>query len=616
MTKQIFAEGEGSSFVNDRLLFILCLMSGFPTATHVLDALSLPQCGFARLRQWVGIGAILATFSGAAEHANCDDFRTDPYGETGTGTNPGTADPEVLPSPPLPFSAADEVRRYATDLQNGRSFDPSAVDKFDRQEMVEYLAEYFCRVVPNGWPEQYEYFAYASLFHALDQRYHDDACSSQVRAELNTFLDTVAAGYETSALPNEEIDCCLRQLNMLADLLPNNERDLCRSKMRELEHDFVARFEKDFSTFIDRDVAAIKRGSQLRETTARDNFAVALEGDYDLAIKPYAASFTREINHYVYIKHGSAGDDKWIVGLLDPDHNLPAEERRLNERRVIFRHSVTPSAVLLLSREDFLQAMRENSLSDRLGYYAADYNERHTAETIERLHKIDLPPEGLVAFLRIFPDHGDRVVDHDLLASTMLRSALLSRYPGRVIAPDILYTDSPAKEIIFQISQLREVGVTHFIFSVNHHGSRHSVAFRDPMGAAEARAIGEQYSELPIWLKTPACFGGGWPDIYPVSQSGNPTRNISVMTETQRHMVNQSGDTPGYNGNLSITSRNTFYGTFLLDALRDRARSFGAAHDYADEQSAIYSGLDAWSSFGGEVYTYLTPRGVFQLAGR
>lgn len=231
-------------------------------------------------------------------------------------------------------------------------------------------------------------------------------------------------------------------------------------------------------------------------------------------------------------------------------------------------------------------------------------NYKNENENKHELEKFDLPKEGKIRLISVFPRSYDSVIAANLSGAIRLGETLKQRYSNLEVAP-LIYTDSPLDALDRTIADSYKQGVRTFYLDINNHGLENEVSFKDPLSADDLVSLAEKYEDADFVIGSISCFGGGLAKGFLSVFEKHPEfkKRFAIFLQTKPDVPNYAGiiRTPaGTETAETETFFSTYYQTYFLQAIQN-GLTFGQAAAYADQMVKEKSINDAEEIIDGKL---------------
>lgn len=527
---------------------------------------------------------------------------TAPGGEKPAAEKPAKAEAPAREPIPHEFESRmslASIERYFDNPGMRARFLPKTDEA--KSDMGAYLDRYLTENPPKSYPEHLRWQRYMAVYR------HCDPCASSCLEEasvkhIESFLKMTHA-WEKAADPFRSQDGYVRVIHQIYGALSEEGQQKCSERIGQMETALAAR-KKEALEYIDR---SIKFASDLGlKERATSETAITVG-----ASVPFAKHvLTEDLRGKLDGAKGFSLDDKgrWIFREEDKKANWVLELDRIvpvpapYTRHLTLRSADTPGMFITVSEPAFLANLGREWIGRLTAEARKGYESEQKGEKL--LNGYDLPKEGKMTLLRIYPENHDYVVTATIQSSMLLAGAMKERYGARLDAPPIKFVDSPRDAIIEAIrAEMKDKkGSRFFCIELNNHGLPGYVAFRKPLTAHDVADIANAFPECKFAYTTIACFGGGLQPGFSTQLMFDPSLKdrVSIFTQTKPYMENHIATVREGGGMMSHAATN--YNLHLIKALYDpKVKTFGEAVRKADLATKEYKNLDGESIVDGEL---------------
>lgn len=287
--------------------------------------------------------------------------------------------------------------------------------------------------------------------------------------------------------------------------------------------------------------------------------------------------------------------EAWSVGFLNVGDDF----------LVVFHHQGVSQLPHILERDEFTRLSEDGALSSRL-------DEALTLHALEReneaaLRSYDLPRDRTTTHIRLFDAEYDRVVSYWLQSSALLCRTLEGQYGERYQSLPASFSQNVKETLRTEIRETlaEDPSASHFLLDLYDHGARGRIAFPGGLDAQDLADLAEEFPQCTFDVMTVACYGGGLRPEFQRLCEEKPelAARINLFIHTRPTEVNlvPAGK---FEPELNSSFRGSPYHYFFMEALlQGKAKSFGAAAEYADEKSKGAVPVDAESLINGTLIT-------------
>lgn len=437
---------------------------------------------------------------------------------------------------------------------------------------------------PVTLEEHHEWQKEANILHAVDAtRYQALRPSPLARLQeamkgvKNDAFDKKIVSKNEQDKPYEQFDRQAQYIHRLIAAQGTVEgQTLCQQTLSELEQKFLSAQEKDFPSFIKREIATVndakKREAPELHATLKRSLDFYVENK---KMRAFSSAMQEKDGKYFYVSKISGKEQTWEVGLYD--QTVP----------MIWFRSTDPQKPGLAFSIAFMDEAQLNALDGDLKMIEEQekkalqtYEKEHTKEHWDTLTNYDLPKDRPIIYLRVFSKEYDPVASPGIITSSITGSALRQRYGERVIVSPPLFTDDPAQEIraaMHIYKQRFKDQPLHFITEVSSHGLKDRYLFHTPMTANDLYQLHNrpEFKNDSFTNGGIMCYGAGMVsglENHPEFQKNTDLqKRWGVFTQT-------SSDRPGIVTRSTIAS---MYHAYFLEALQKGA-TYGEAAKIAD----------------------------------
>jgi hypothetical protein len=312
--------------------------------------------------------------------------------------------------------------------------------------------------------------------------------------------------------------------------------------------------------------------------------------------------FTKEGHKWFYDQKTDTGNRRWIVE-LDRVFSFLGDSRYITLRRVD-----DPRVFATMEEIDFRLKIKSKSVPNLVVETQKSADQEKANAPI--LKKFDLPAEGKISYLRIFPSDFDQVVSGTVQTSMMLSTALKLRYGDRVETPAPLFEESAREALIKSIERSYDggKGSKFFLIDMYNHGSESYVCFKDKLTADDLVRIAKRFPDCKFAFTSIACFGGGLRRGLMDELAAQPKlkERIALFTQTKPNVPNYLATVEKHSNPYAGT---TYYYQLVRALMDPSVETFGEAVYRADTETKDIVPLDAESVIDGKLISQVDPNG-------
>lgn len=302
----------------------------------------------------------------------------------------------------------------------------------------------------------------------------------------------------------------------------------------------------------------------------------------------------RENGIYVYTHLQNGRESKWEIACIAYHF-------------YVLRNTTNPDAKISLQSRDFINAWEKNDLGKYI--QEAMHNFAMEERGQEFLNAFDLPKEGAITHIRLFPKQYDYTIASSLRDSAFLSAALRERYGEKMMTLPVVFTLSPKRALIDEVRKAHQdgKGSKDFVIDIFSHGSKDHLKFVEPLTAADLVDVIRQFPDCHFTFGTVACFGGGLRNGFLEEFKKDPklAKRMQIFIQTK----------PTLEGSVTISEKDraaenkekrllhsTLYYSYFIRALY-AGKTYGQAASEADKMVKRNTYLDPEAIIDGHLIT-------------
>lgn len=364
-------------------------------------------------------------------------------------------------------------------------------------------------------------------------------------------------------------------------------REFCGKLISELEGNWNKRSGKDVSNIVDQDLKALPRvlDSEMlgKQDLKRSRELVKMLKRFC----PRLGDRVQEVNgEYLYKYENGKHSSLWKFGM--------------SSEALMLVNTQNNSMVVGVDFRTFANAAEKNEEGRFFEEAIKNYESEERGKTT--LESFDLPANGEIAHIRLFPRSFDPVIAGNLGGAMVLSRTLSQHYGERLKVRPVLFSDDPVDALTKEIEAVRSggKGPKHFVIDIFSHGGTNNFRFDTKFTAHELVSVLERFPDCTFTIGTIACFGAGMRKGMEKEFDRNSSlqKRVDIFLQTKPNVRN-TGPPARNRAEPEESFLGNFYQLHFMRALLE-GKTYGQAVREADIETKKKSGLDAEAFINGQ----------------
>ena len=306
---------------------------------------------------------------------------------------------------------------------------------------------------------------------------------------------------------------------------------------------------------------------------------------------------------------GQANVTENADGTLEYDWKIKGQKFTIDAGRVGSEDDGYYEYIRFISDADPLQqivlsptALKTDMDSGGLSYVARRTELFRAAESLGKgdLKNFDLPKGQKTAYIRVFPEERDSVIDGAVTNGMAMATTLRKVYGEDVDLKPLVFSTDAARDVTAAISSAHAEGRRSFFVDLYGHGGTNAISLGSDLTSEDVIKIVDAFPDSTFIFSTIACHGGHFVSRLHTQTQGVPDRQkrLLMMTQAKAGTVNLMVSGLQADGRYTDVHASLYYANFqkkLLDGA-----TFGAAIRYADLETKKATSLDGGTLFKGQ----------------